>query len=51
MIIVKPKIVGDFIAQDMAKMIDNDSDMAQVMQDVMIRLRTRGAITDKGLYL
>jgi hypothetical protein len=48
MIIVKPKIIGDFIAQDMARMVNDDADMAQVMDDVFIRLKTKGVISDKG---
>lgn len=48
MVLVKPKIIGDYSPQDMARIIDRGGELAEVLDDVFIRLKTRGAVTDKG---
>jgi hypothetical protein len=46
--LVKPKLVGDFIAQDMTRMAADDDELAQVASDFLIRLRSKGPVSDRG---
>lgn len=48
MIIVKPKIIGDYHPQDLARIIAAGGDMAEVLDDMIIKLKSRGPVTDKG---
>lgn len=48
MIIVKPKVIGNFSPQDMARMVKDDREMTQVLDDMFIRLRNRNDIEGKG---
>jgi hypothetical protein len=47
MIIVKPKIVGDFMAQDLTRMVANEHEMNQVLDDIFLKLKVRGTIEGK----
>lgn len=42
MVLVKPKIIGDYSPQDMARIIDRGGELAEVLDDVFIRLRQEG---------
>ena len=50
MILVKPKIIGDFYGQDMSKFINNPGDMIDVLGDMFINLKM-GNVENKGANL
>lgn len=50
MILVKPKIIGDFYGQDMSKIINNPGDMIDVLGDMFINLKM-GNVENKGANL
>jgi len=49
MILVKPKIIGEFYGQDMKRFTDNPGEMADVIGDMLFSLKQRTPGTDKPL--
>jgi hypothetical protein len=39
MIIVKPKIIGDYTAQDLTKIVDDDHEARQILGDKFFKLQ------------